>query len=151
MDPEDAPASTASSAADRAVTLNEVLSEVIDLVQEVKQAHRKVPETHALHAELDQLFADMATWAQLVVEHDEALGVSPLATMPSVAGRKPPNLWPGEATDGAVGSLIDDHLERLGQHLQAVRTSGQDNARSREIIDDIERGVLQHRNALLQL
>src|SRR4051795_12199089 len=148
MDPTDAPASTTPSAADSAAPLNEVLSEVIDLVQEVKQAHRKVPETHALHAELDQLFADMLTWAQLVVEHDEALGVSPLATMPSVAGRKPPNLWPGEATDDAVRSLIDDHLDRLGQHLRAVRTSGQDNARSREIVDDIERGVLQHRKAL---
>src|SRR6266478_6437134 len=92
---------------DPTTALNEVLSEVIDLVQEVKQAHRKVPETHALHAELDQLFVDIRTWAQLVVEHDEALGVSPLATMPSVAGRKPPNLWPGEATDDAVRSLID--------------------------------------------
>src|SRR5438067_435767 len=140
MDPKDAPASTASSAADGAATLNAVLSEVIDLVQEVKQAHRKVPETHALHTELDQLFADMATWAQLVVEHDATLGVSPLATMPSVAGRKPPNLWPGEATDAAVRSVIDDHLDRLGQHLRAVRTSVQDNERSREIIDDIERG-----------
>src|SRR3954453_12108182 len=107
MDP-DAPGSTTSSAADRPATLNEVLSEVIDLVQEVKQAHRKVPETHALHVELDQLVADLGTWAQLVLGHDQALGVSPLGSMPSVAGRKPPNLWPGEATDDAVWSLVED-------------------------------------------
>src|SRR3954453_22036758 len=130
MDP-DAPGSTTSSAADRAATLNEVLSDVIDLVQEVKQAHRKVPETHALHAELDQLFVDLATWAHLVVEHDDELGVSPLDTMPSVAGRKPPNLWPGEATDDAVRSLIDDHLDRLGQHTPAVRTRGRGKPRAR--------------------
>src|SRR3954464_6651968 len=147
MEPEDALTSTTSSTSstsDGAVTLNEVLSEVIDLVQEVKQAHRKVPEAHALHAELDQLFVDMRTWAQLVAEHDEALGVSPLAMMPSVAGRKPANLWPGEATDDAVRTLIDDHLDRLEQHLRAVRTGGPDNARLREIVDDIERGVVQH-------
>src|SRR3954453_15774247 len=150
MDP-DAPGSTTSSAADRPATLNEVLSEVIDIVGEVKQAHRKVPETHALHAELDQLFADLGTWAQLVLEYDEALGVSALATMPSVAGRKPPNLWPGEAPDDAVRRLIDDHLDRLEQHLRAVRTSGPGNARRQQIIDDVERGIVAHRKALRDL
>src|SRR5204863_6636521 len=95
--------------------------------------------------------ADLAIWAQLVVEQDQALGVSPLGSMPSVAGRKPPNLWPGEATDDAVRSLVDDHLERLAQHLRAMRTSGQHNARSLEIIDDIDRGVLRHRAALSEL
>src|SRR5437763_10451010 len=106
MDPEDAPASTASSAADRAVTLNEVLSEVLDLVQDVKQAHRKVPETHALHAELDQLFDDLRAWAPLLFEDDKALGGDPLASMPSVAGRKPPNRWPGAASDADVSRLV---------------------------------------------
>jgi DNA-binding ferritin-like protein len=150
MEADDTPPTSPSSAGETA-SLNKVLSEVIDLVQDVKQAHRKVPETHALHAELDQLFADLATWAQLIVEQDEALGVSPLDAMPSVAGRKPPNLWPGKVDDDAVRTLIDDHLDWLGQHLRAVRTSGLDNARSREIIDEIERGVDQHRQALREL
>jgi len=35
------------------VELGEVLSEVIDAVLDVRQAHQRVPETHALHAVLD--------------------------------------------------------------------------------------------------
>jgi hypothetical protein len=124
-----------------------VLSEVIDLVQDVKQAHRKVPESHALHAELDQLLIDLRDWAQVLFEQDEALGISPIATMPSVAGRTPRNLWPGEATDKEVCSLIDEHLRRLAEHIIAA-TSTQDDGPLREALADVERGVTAHRSAL---
>jgi hypothetical protein len=89
---------------DPMTALNMVLSEVIDIVQEVKQAHRKVPETHALHAALDRLFDDLGAWARVLIEQDEARGISALAAMSSVAGRTPPNLWPGSATDYEVRS-----------------------------------------------
>jgi DNA-binding ferritin-like protein len=137
----------ASPPDDPATALNEVLSEVIDIVQEVKQAHRKVPETHALHAELDQLSDDLRTWAGLLMEQDEALGVSPLAFMPSVAGRKPPNLWPRAASDEEVRQLIDEHLDRLGQHVTAAMHAQADD-RSRATLADVERGLLVHRKQL---
>ena len=132
---------------DPATALNEVLSEVIDLVQDVKQAHRKVAESHALHAELDQLLLDLRGWAQVLFEQDEALGLSPLASMPSVAGRTPPNLWPGEATDKEVCTLIDEHLGRLGEHIIAA-TATQDDGPIRETLSEVERGVTAHRMTL---
>jgi DNA-binding ferritin-like protein len=132
---------------DPATALNEVLSEVIDIVQDVKQAHRKVPETHALHAEIDELSEDLRTWARLLIERDEALGVSPLERSPSVAGRKPPTLWRGEATDDEVRRLLDDHLDRLEQHVTAALAS-QDDEGSRLALARIERGLLAHRKKL---
>ncbi|MEY2425239.1 MAG: starvation-inducible DNA-binding protein [Actinomycetota bacterium] len=136
---------------DDAVTaLNEVLNDVIDIVQEVKQAHRKVPETHALHAALDQLFDDLRSWAQLIIERDDALGQSPLGQVPTAAGRKPANLWPGAASDEEVRLLIGEHLDRLAQHVTAA-LSAQDDALTRSGLADIQRGLLANRNKLAEL
>lgn len=135
---------------DATAALNQVLSEVIDVVQDVKQAHRKVPETHALHAALDQLSGDLRTWATRLVEQDDALGVSPLASMPSVAGRKPPNLWPGPASDEEVRRVIGEHLDRLEQHVAAALAE-QEDVGSRAALADVERGLQTNRRALSQL
>ena len=134
---------TAASADDPTVALNQVLSEVIDVVQDVKQAHRKVPESHALHADLDRLFADLGSWAQLLVEQDQKLGVSPFASMPSVAGRKPPNLWTGEPSDDDVRRIVGEHLDRLADHVAAA-VAAQDDVQSRAVLADVEAGVAAH-------
>ena len=135
---------------DPVAALNQVLSEVIDLVQDVKQAHRKVPETHALHALLDQLFADLRSWARLLVERDEALGVSPLGDISSVAGRRPPNLWPGAASDDEVRGIVGEHLDRLAQHVVAALADQEDEA-SRAALVRVERELVARRKALSDL
>ena len=137
---------TSPSAQDPIVALNEVLNEVIDLIQEVKQAHRKISETHELHAELDELFDALRTWAQLLIEEDEALGASPLARMPSVAGRQPPNLWPTGATDEEVRRFVGDQLERLSTHLTAALAEQNDDG-SRAVL----RGVAHELSGHIQL
>ncbi|HEY4854085.1 MAG TPA: hypothetical protein VII22_25135 [Streptosporangiaceae bacterium] len=135
---------------DPAAALNRVLSEVIDAVLDVRQAHRRVPETHALHAVLDQLFDDLRTWARLLADQEQALGVSPLASMPSAAGRKPPHPWHGAASDEEVRRIVGQHLDRLGQHLAAA-LAGQQDDRVRAALGEVERGLLVHRRALSEL
>jgi len=127
-----------------------VLSEVIDAILDVRQAHRRVPETHALHAELDQLFADLRTWARLLADQDQALGVSPLASMPSAAGRTPPNPWHGAASNQEFSRIVGEHLDRLGQHLSAALAEQHDD-KVRAALTEVERGILAHRRALSDL
>jgi DNA-binding ferritin-like protein len=135
---------------DRAAALNQVLSEVIDAILDVRQAHRRVPETQPLHAELDQLFADLRTWARLLADQDQALGVSPLASMPSAAGRTPPNPWHGGASNEEVRRIVGEHLGRLGQHLSAALAE-QHDGQVRAALTEVERGILAHRRALSDL
>jgi hypothetical protein len=54
---------------DPVAALNQVLSEVIDAVLDVRQAHRRVPETHALHASIAHVTTALrrsVSWGQVV-------------------------------------------------------------------------------------
>ena len=130
----------ASSPSDAIAALNGVLSEVIDVVHEVKQADRKVPHGHGLHAQLNRLFDDLRAWANLLVEEDEALGVSPLASMPSSAGRTPPNLWPSTPGDEEVRDTVLELLERLARHVAAALAQ-QDDQGPRAVLENMQRSL----------
>jgi DNA-binding ferritin-like protein len=138
---------TSASPHDPMVALNEVLSEVIDMVMALKQAHRKVPETHELHAELDQLLNDARKWAELLMAADTARGVSALDYMPSVAGRQRPDLWHGPVGNEEVRQVVAEQLDRLAEHLRAA-LSEQDDDHVRELLDRINGELQSHLNAL---
>ena len=135
---------------DPIAALNQVLSEVIDAILDVRQAHRRVPETHALNAVLDQLFADLRTWAGLLADQDQALGVSPLASMSTGAARTPPHSWHGAASDEEVRRIVGEDLDRLAQHLAAALVEQHDDA-VRTALAEVERGIQAHRQALNEL
>ena len=132
---------------DPIAALNQVLSDVIDEVGGVKQARRTIPERHALHAEIDKLLEDLKSWAQQLIDLDEALGVSPLSVMPSVAGRKPTNLWPHGASDEEVRRVIHAHLDRLTEHVAAAEAE-QETEESRTLLAHMTGALLAHKVAL---
>ena len=132
---------------DPVAALNLVLSEVIDGVLDVRQAHRRVPDTHALRQVLDQLLADLRAWARLLADQDQALGVSPLASMPTATGRTPPHSWPGPASDEEVRRMVGEDLDRLGQHLASALAEQQDD-QVRAALAEVQRGLETDRQAL---
>jgi hypothetical protein len=138
-----------TDAHDPLAALNGVLSEVIDFVAEVKQARYRFSAPAALHAELDLLFDDARSWARLLVEEDDVHGVSPLGSMPSVAGRRPQDLGPG-ATAAGVGAVLEQHLARLDQHVAAALNE-QPDKRLRAVLNEVEVGVRAHRKAMSAL
>ncbi len=138
---------TSASQHDPMAALNEVLSEVIEVVMAVRQAHSKVSGTHQLRAELDQLFSDAKAWAELLMEADTARGVSALDYMPSVAGRQRPDLWRGQVSDDAVRQVMTEQLRLLGEHVSAA-LSAQDDERVRDLLDRISAEIESHLDAL---
>jgi hypothetical protein len=135
------------SSDDPIATLNQVLSEVIDEILAIKQARRAVPETHALRRALDRLFADLVAWKELLIERDEVLGVSPLAVMPSAAGRRPANLWPHGVDDDGVRRTIAEHIDRLEEHVRSA-IAAQANEESRTPLVEVQQGLLVDKRAL---
>jgi hypothetical protein len=132
---------------DPAAALNQVLSEVVDAILDVRQAYRRVPETQALHAVLDQIFADLKTWAQLLADQDQALGVSPLASMPSASSRTPRNPWHGAASNEEVRRIVGEDLDRL-LHYLSVALAEQGDDKVRAAFTEVERGILADKRAL---
>jgi DNA-binding ferritin-like protein len=132
---------------DPAAALNQVLSEVIDAILDVRQAARRVPGTQSLHGVLDRLFADLRTWAQMLAEQDQALGVSPLASMASGQGRTPPNPWHGGASPEEIRRIVGQHLDRLAGYLAAAVAEQQDD-KVRAALTEVQQGVLAYTRAL---
>jgi hypothetical protein len=141
---------TSPEQGDPLTAFNEMLSEVIDTIFEAKQALRRVSSSSELHDVFSHLFDDLVRWKTLLSDRDQALGVSALSFISSAAGRRPPNLWPGNPTFEEVCTLVDEHLFRLANELPVVLSRQVDEG-SRNDLAEVLRGINVQRDVLAKL
>jgi hypothetical protein len=130
-----------------AAAINGALSEVLDVVADVKQADRKVPRNHALHGQLDKLFEDLRRWASLLMAEGEQLGSSPLGNIPTMSSRTLRNLWPGSPTDEEICRSVLGRIDQLSVHIATAQGEQQDED-ARALLDSIQQQVECHIRAL---
>jgi hypothetical protein len=87
---------------------------------------------------------------RLLADQDQALGVSPLASMLTGAARTPPHSWHGPASNEEVRRVVGEDLSRVGQHLAAAPAEQRDD-QVRAALTEVERGLLVHMRALREL
>jgi DNA-binding ferritin-like protein len=122
-----------------------VLSELVDLAMQVKQAHWKVPQS-PLHEELDALMVACRQWLGELMDRLASLGESPLGPVTTVAGRRMPPMFPaGPVAEGDVLSFFLEHLAgaaaRTGEHLERVRGTDPD---AEKLLAEILDGLAAH-------
>jgi hypothetical protein len=130
-----------------AAAINGALSDVLDVVADVKQADRKVPRNHALHGQLDKLFEDLRRWANLLMAEGEQLGSSPLGNIPTMSSRTLRNLWPGSPTDEEICRSVLGRIDQLSVHIATAQGEQQDED-ARALLDSIQQQVECHIRAL---
>jgi hypothetical protein len=141
------PCTASSEPSPAAAAINGALSEVIDVVADVKQADRKVPRNHQLHGQLDKLFEDLRTWASLLMVEGEQLGSPALGSIPTMSGRTLRNLWPGSPTDEEVRRSVIEQMERLSV-LLATAQGEQEDEGARVLLVNIQQELGRHVHTL---
>jgi hypothetical protein len=144
------PRTASSGLSPASAAINGALSEVLDVVADVKQADRKVPRNHELHGQLDKLFEDLRSWASLLMTEGEQLGTSPLGNIPTMSSRTLRNLWPGSPTDEEICRSVLGRIDQLSVHLATAQGEQQDED-ARALLDSIQQQVEYHIRALRTL
>jgi hypothetical protein len=102
-----------------------------------------VSRSHPLHGEFDDLLLDLRAWASLLIAEGEQLGSPALGSVPSVAGRALPNLWPAGSTEEDVRQTILDHMHRFSVRLATAQVQ-QDDEHARTLIGNIQHELMAH-------
>jgi starvation-inducible DNA-binding protein len=132
---------TPESRASTGATLQQVLTDLINLGLQAKQAHWNLvgPNFRSLHLHLDELVDLAREHADAVAERAVTIGVNPDGRAHTVAGQSTlPALDPGDVEDGAAVEVITDSLFAL---VRTLRQAVTDTADSDPVTQDLLIGV----------
>lgn len=124
------------------------LDELLTLLGELKQARWKLAPSDGLRHQLEMMAGEYVVWVRRLADEAELRGIDLANELSTVAGRRLPDLFPGDVDHGEVVAFFEEHLAAEAERVREHRLGVGDDETLIALFDEVADGLDRHRDEL---